>query len=111
MSSAKIPKADCPSETSRKETFVYLITSTKCGSPLLTPGHVTTHGPLLFGLWRFVMKAGCRSSAHQQNFWDRSLSFTPHSITWSTTTPWELLIGATTAKANSICCPQRTAIE
>lgn len=51
LSSARIPRADCPSETSRRQTFVCLITGTMRGSPLLTPGHATTRGPSLFGLW------------------------------------------------------------
>jgi len=40
----------CPSETSRRKTFVCLITGTKSGLPLLTPGPGTTRDPSFFGL-------------------------------------------------------------
>src|SRR5215469_5498147 len=50
MSSARIARAGCPSEISRKKTFVCLIIGAKSGLPLLTPGNSTTLDPSRFGL-------------------------------------------------------------
>ena len=53
MSSARIAIAACPSDISRRKIFVCLITGTKSGLPLLTPGHDTTRGPIT--LWLVVI--------------------------------------------------------
>jgi hypothetical protein len=45
------PKSGLPVRDFKKEDFRLLITGTKSGLPLLTPGPGTTRGPLLFGLW------------------------------------------------------------
>src|SRR5919204_2251014 len=104
------PKSGLPVRDFKREDFRVFDNRHEVRISTFDAGAQYDTRPITLWLVAICNEAGYQSLGRRQNLRERNHTFGPHLITWRTTTPWELLIGAITVRPSSICRPPKTAI-